>query len=63
MVCIGTINIDKLDFLDIYPAVRAVTYKVSVIIVSFTDFGIISYLPERVLQKLDICPPIPTLLL
>jgi hypothetical protein len=60
MARVGTTHIDKLDFLDIYPAARAATYRSSVIIASFTGSGIIPYSPERVLQKLDIRPPTPT---
>jgi hypothetical protein len=60
MARVGTTHIDKLDFLDIYPAARAATFKASVITASFTGSGIIPYSPERVLQKLDIRPPTPT---
>lgn len=61
LTCVGTTYIDKLDFLAIYPAARAATYKKSTIEASFAGSGIIPYSPERVLQKLDICPPAPIL--
>jgi hypothetical protein len=60
MARMGTTHIDKLDFLDIYPAARIATYKSSVIIGSFAGSGIIPYSPERVLQKLNIRPLTPS---
>jgi hypothetical protein len=57
---VGSTHIDKLDFLDLYPAARAATYKTSVIASSFMASGLIPYSPERVLSKLDIRLPSST---
>jgi DDE superfamily endonuclease. len=60
LVCIGTTYIDKLDFLDLYPAARNATYQDKIIASSFMGSGLIPYSPGKVLQELDIRAATPT---
>jgi hypothetical protein len=57
---VGSTDINKRDFLDLYPAARQATFKPSIIASSFMSAGIIPFSPETVLSKLDLHPPTPT---
>ena len=52
--------IDKDDFLKVYPSVRIKAFKSETIKNSFRAAGLVPFLPNRVLLKLDIYLRIPT---
>jgi hypothetical protein len=50
----GVNHIDKLDFLKAFPKARTAAFKSETIQNSFAGAGIVSFDPERVLEKLGI---------
>jgi hypothetical protein len=46
--------VDKLDFLEAYPLARIEAFKPETIKNSFGAAGLVPFLPERVILKLDI---------
>ena len=57
---LGINHIDKLDFLEAYPSARIETFKSETIKNSFAAAGLVPFLPDRVLSKLNICLRTPT---
>ncbi|CDM38452.1 Probable transposable element [Penicillium roqueforti FM164] len=56
-------HIDKLDFLEAYPSARIEAFKPETIKNSFSAAGLLPFLPDQVLSKLNIClrtPPPPS---
>ena len=53
-------HIDKLDFLEAYPLARIEAFKLETIKNSFGAAGLVPFLPERVISKLDIQLRTPT---
>jgi hypothetical protein len=56
----GSNYVDKLDFLEAYPAARMEAFKSETVKNSFQSAGLIPFAPERVLLKLDIRLRTPT---
>ena len=56
----GTNHIDKHDFLEAYPSARIEAFKSETIKNSFGAAGLVPFLPDRVLSKLNICLRTPT---
>jgi hypothetical protein len=57
---VGINHIDKLDFLEAYPLARIKAFKSETIKNSFGAAGLVPFLPERVISKLDIRLRTPT---
>jgi hypothetical protein len=51
---VGINYIDKLDFLEAYPLVQIKAFKSETIKNSFGAAGLVPFLPERVISKLNI---------
>ena len=56
----GINYIDKLDFLEVYPTIRIEAFKSETIKNSFSVAGLVPFLPDRVLSKLNIQLRTPT---
>ena len=56
----GINHIDKLDFLEAYPSVRIEAFKAETIKNSFTAAGLVLFVPDQVISKLNIQLYIPT---
>ena len=56
----GINYIDKLDFLEVYPLARIEAFKSETIKISFGAAGLVPFVPERVISKLDIRLRTPT---
>jgi hypothetical protein len=57
---VGTNYINKLNFLEVYPLARIKAFKSETIKNSFGVAGLVPFLPERVISKLDIRLRTPT---
>jgi hypothetical protein len=56
----GINYIDKLDFLEVYPLARIEAFKLETIKNSFRSIGLIPFIPEIVILKLNIRLRTPT---
>ena len=56
----GSNHVDKLDFLEAYPAARMEAFKLETAKNSFHSAGLIPFTPEKVISKLDIRLTTPT---
>jgi hypothetical protein len=56
----GSNHVDKLDFLEAYPAARMEAFKSETVKNSFQSAGLIPFAPEKVISKLNIRLTTPT---